>query len=257
MIVAVLLCFRMASQESSMTSSSRHLVYDLGKHSGPPLKFVTHSYRVQELARRKGWLPGARYTNLRDVKRIGDLGFLDIDWQSYSFRRHLEAAKATRPFLTVARDVVDKRKLSQTLEEAEELLQYAHHVVIVPKDTRLASDLEARIPAKFILGFSVPTKYGGTRIPPEAFKRPVHLLGGRPDVQRRFAKSLKVFSIDCNRFTLDAAFGDYFDGEIFRPHPIGGYERCLADSLTNIDALWTNYRRPRLKGIPTCHSETR
>ena len=55
-------------------------------------------------------------------------------------------------------------------------------------------------------------------------RRPVHLLGGRPDVQRRLAELMPVFSIDTNRFTLDAAFGDYFDGEMFRPHPIGGYE---------------------------------
>lgn len=231
-----------------MTSASRLLVYDVAQQAGPPLKFVTHSYRVQELARKQGWLPGARYINLRDVKRLGSLGFLDIDWQGYCFRRHIDAAKATRPFLTVARDIVDRDRLAQTLDEAEELLQYAQHVVIVPKDVRLENDLEHKIPTTFILGFSVPTKYGGTAIPPQAFKRPVHLLGGRPDVQRRFARSLKVFSIDCNRFTLDAAFGDYFDGEIFRPHPIGGYERCLADSLVNIDALWANYRRPRLKG---------
>jgi hypothetical protein len=237
-------------------TSDRPLLYDVVRLTGPPLKFITHSYRVQELARRRGWLPGARYTNLRDVKRLDGLGFLDIDWRNYSFRRHLEATKTTRPFLTVARDIEDEVRLAQTIYEADELLQYAQHVVIVPKDVRLENEIERRIPKRFILGFSVPTKYGGTMISPQAFKRPVHLLGGRPDVQRRFAESLKVFSIDCNRFTLDAGFGDYFDGEIFRPHPVGGYERCLVDSLINIDALWADYRRPRLKGSHPWHSGT-
>ncbi len=225
--------------------------------TGIPLRFVMHSRLVQELARKHGWLPGARYTNLRDVRLSTGLGFLDIDWRDYNFRRHLDAAKATRPVLTVARDVEDETRLAQTLDEAQELLQYALHVAIVPKDTRLQEDLEHRIPATFILGFSVPSRYGGTRISPRAFKRPVHLLGGRPDVQRRFANSLKVFSIDCNRFTLDAAFGDYFDGNTFRPHPAGGYERCLADSLRNIDALWADYRRPPPKGPTPCRTETR
>jgi hypothetical protein len=172
------------------------------------------------------------------------LGFLDIDWRCYSFKKHLEVAKAVRPLITVARDIVDKHKINQTLEEAEELAEYAQFVVVVPKDKRLQQDMERKIPPKFILGFSVPTRYGGTEIAPEAFRRPVHLLGGRPDVQRRIAKALKVFSIDCNRFTLDAAYGDYFDGTIFRPHPTGGYERCLRDSLRNIDALWADYKRP-------------
>jgi hypothetical protein len=48
------------------------------------------------------------------------------------------------------------------------------------------------------------------------FKRPVHLLGGRPDVQRLLAEIMPVVSLDCNRFTLDTAFGDYFDGDKFR-----------------------------------------
>ena len=228
---------------------TRRIVYDAPNKPGPPLRFVTHSHRVQELAQRLGWFPAARYTNLRDVKRFdGCLGFLDIDWRNYCFRRHLEAARLTRPLITVARDIVDRRRIYETLDEAEELSNFARFIVIVPKDKRLQHDLEHEIPSKFLLGFSVPTRYGGTEIPPEAFKRPVHLLGGRPEVQRRFARVLKVFSMDCNRFTLDAAFGDYFDGTIFRPHPTGGYERCLKDSLRNIDALWSGYTRPVLEG---------
>jgi len=101
--------------------------------------------------------------------------------------------------------------------------------------------IEDLIPATFTLGYSVPTRYGGTTLPPEVFRRPVHLLGGRPDVQRRLADRMHVISIDCNRFTLDAMFGDYFDGSIFRPHPSGGYHVCLKDSIENINTLWNNY----------------
>src|SRR6266849_4827134 len=66
------------------------------------LKFVAHSHRVLRIARRYGWLPGARYTNLRDVRRCDRVGFLDIEWKNYSFERHLKAAKATRPAITVS-----------------------------------------------------------------------------------------------------------------------------------------------------------
>jgi hypothetical protein len=209
------------------------------------LKFVAHSATVLELAVQHGWLPGARYTNLRDVTRFSQLGFLDIDWKNYDFGRHLEAAAETRPMITVARDIEDKKDSRRIIDQAFRLLEYATNVVVVPKDKSMETRLCSAIPPEFLLGFSVPTKYGGTTLAPEAFRRPVHLLGGRPDVQRQLAERMPVFSIDTNRFTLDAAFGDYFDGEIFRPHPIGGYRNCLSDSLRNMTALWATYHAKR------------
>src|SRR6266571_7205226 len=208
-------------------------------------KFVAHSYRVLRIAERFGWLPGARYTNLRDVRKFEQLGFLDIDWRDYNFAQHLSAARATKPYMTVARDIERVRDLPRILEQAFELLQHSVQVVIVPKARALELDLEERIPSCFLLGYSVPSRYGSTSLSPRAFRRPVHLLGGRPDCQRRLAEQLKVVSMDCNRFTLDAAYGDYFDGERFRPHPKGGYERCIRDSIRNINALWEEFDEPR------------
>lgn len=204
-------------------------------------KYVTHSKRVLHIAARFGWSVGARYTNLRDVREFGRVGFLDIDWRNYNYQRHLDAVKATRPLLTVARDIERVSQLKEVLEQADELAQYARQVIVVPKDRRLATSLN-RIPAQYLLGFSVPTKYGKTVIRPAHFgSRRVHLLGGRPDTQRALADVMNVVSVDCNRFTLDATFGDYFDGSAFRPHPVGGYERCIADSLENINRLWRGY----------------
>lgn len=205
------------------------------------LKFVTHSATVLKIAVAHGWLPGARYTNLRDVRLFKRLGFLDIDWKRYDFARHLEATIETRPLMTVARDVEDRRDLRRIVDQAYRLAEFSQHVIVVPKDPLLEGRLSKAIPTDFILGYSVPTRYGGTTISPRAFNRPVHLLGGRPDVQRALANVMPVFSIDANRFTYDASFGDYFDGERFRPHPIGGYHNCLADSLKNIAKLWKGY----------------
>jgi len=204
--------------------------------------YVCHSKRVWKLAEKFGWLPGARYTNLRDVRDADRLGFLDINWKDYNYEKHLEAAKATCPRLTVAQDVVDIDNLRVIIQQAWELLEYSDNVIVVPKDPKLTESFDRYIPADFVIGYSVPTKYGGTAIPVNSFVgRSVHLLGGRPDRQRQLADHLKVVSIDTNRFTLDASFGDYFDGDTFRPHPRGGYERCLEASLQNINALWHNY----------------
>jgi hypothetical protein len=204
-------------------------------------KFIAHSYKATSIAVKHGWLPGARYTNLRDVRRFDRLGFLDIEWRDYSYVRHLQAAKATTPRLTVARDIDHLSLVDRVLDQARELNLYAEQVIIVPKDKRLSGMLDELIPQHFLLGYSVPTQYGGTKLPPAVFHRPVHLLGGRPDVQRRLAEQMNVVSLDCNRFTLDASFGDFFDGTLFRPHPIGGYELCLEDSVKNINVLWRDY----------------
>ena len=82
------------------------------------LKFVTYSATALEIAVAHGFWPGAPYTNLRDVKRFARLGLLDIDWKNYDFQRHLEAAKQTRPLMTVARDIKEKRALNQILDQA-------------------------------------------------------------------------------------------------------------------------------------------
>lgn len=214
-----------------------------------PLKFVAHGRRVISIASEYGWRPGARYTNLRDIRHVSfrGVGFLDINWKQYCFDTHLEATKLTKPYFTVARDIENKENLESILYEAGKLSRYANFVIVVPKDRRLEGLLDEVIPKEYILGFSVPTRYGGTTIVPEAFTRPVHLLGGRPDVQRKLADLMPVVSFDCNRFTLDASFGDHFDGETFRPHPEGGYEVCIRSSMKNIDALWADYT-PRQHG---------
>lgn len=207
------------------------------------LKFIAHSKKAISIAQNYGWYPGARYTNLRDVKtfKFSSTGFLDIDWKNYDFQRHLDVVAQHRPRLTIARDIECIFQVDAILKEAEKLSEYSLHVAVVPKDPKLNGRLHELIPAEYILGYSVPTRYGGTKVSMESFDRPVHLLGGRPDTQRQLARCLKVFSLDCNRFTFDARFGDYFDGETFRPHPIGGYECCLHDSILNINKLWHDY----------------
>jgi hypothetical protein len=95
------------------------------------------------------------------------LGFLDIDWKNYDYRRHLAAAKTHKPFLTVARDIESITQLSEIMNEAWHLAEFSENVVVVPKDPLLADRLDLVIPARFLLGYSVPTRYGGTRVASE------------------------------------------------------------------------------------------
>src|SRR5437016_5653052 len=106
------------------------------------LKFVTHSRRVINIAKRFGWLPGARYTNLRDIRHCDQVGFLDIDWKDYDFGKHLTAVKVCSPLMTVARDLENRRQLTRVLDQAFQLLEYCPRVIIVPKDLRLQHELE-------------------------------------------------------------------------------------------------------------------
>lgn len=222
------------------------------------IKIVCYSPTVLKFAHGLGWFGGASYVRLRDIRNIETIGLIDIDWRNYDFKKHLAAVKRYRPLITVANDVVRAADLNRTLDQANELMQWAGDVVIVPKDTRLGPDLSYLIPNKFILGYSVPTKFGGTQIPLDCFRtRRVHLLGGRPDVQRKLASSLNVISLDVNRFTLDARYGDFFDGEIFRPHPIGGYHRCIEDSIRNIETLWLGYRYVRRRSNTFRHQKSK
>ena len=204
-----------------------------------PVRIICHSRYVIDRAMKFGWHAGARYTNLRDVKHLEHVYFVDIDWKNYSFERHLSAVKQVKPTMTVARDVLQGDSLDDVLHEASILANFAEIVIIVPKDDALERKRRLGVPDMFRLGYSVPTRYGGTAIKPEKFTGDVHLLGGRPDVQRQLARVMNVKSLDGNRFTFDARFGDYFDGETFRPHPSGGYEECLKASLSNIGQLWS------------------
>ncbi len=205
------------------------------------IKIVNHSKRVLDLAQKHGWEVGARYTNLRDVKTFESVAFIDIDWKNYDFERHLAAVKKIRPKMTVARDIEDIQDLDDILNEAAQLQKFCEDVILVPKDKRLINKLHL-LPKEYILGYSVPSKYGKTEIPPEEFEgRKVHLLGGRPDVQRELAKKMNVVSADCNRFTLDAQYGDYFVGDKFIPHKSGGYDNCIKDSILNINKIWKDY----------------
>lgn len=206
-------------------------------------KIICYGKEIARKARRLGWLPGARYTNLRDLRGVESVGMIDVDWENYDFDRHLRAVKLHCPLFTVARDLDDVRRLSELKEQAQKLREYASWVIVVPKIRQFNVIRPSISHRRHVLGFSMPSGYGKTLTPTDQFlSAPVHLLGGRPLAQRQMAQSMDVVSFDCNSITIDAAFGKYFDGRGFQRHPRGGYVRCILESMRSINELWDDYR---------------
>jgi len=205
----------------------------------PPLKIICHSKNAIRIGIRLGWLPGANYNHIRDIREFRIIGLIDIDWKNYDFDKHFYYVKKYKPILTVAKDILKECELDSVVKQAERLGRYANKVIVVPKDLKLSDKIDKVIPKEFIIGFSVPSTYAKTEIPIEKFyKRKIHLLGGRPDLQRMLGKMLDVYSFDCNRITIDAKFGYYFDGARFVKNGVAGYLNCIRKSMLNINRIW-------------------
>lgn len=170
-----------------------------------------------------GFLPGIISTSLaaaRDltVRLPGTrLGFMDNEWHGYDHAAHVAAVAETRPKYATVRDVMTKAQceaagvgflpLEEILEMAQEVAQHADHVIVIPK-----YDCLDKIPEEYVIGFSVPTSYGGTPMPASALRgRRVHLLGGSWKNQRAYLDILgeDVVSLDNNHLLRISEWGKF------------------------------------------------
>jgi hypothetical protein len=187
-------------------------------------------------------IQSARYRLCPYTDELGErhkVMFIDNDYFDYKHDDHLKVVQFLKPKYATVMDVMTKEQcqkdkvsffeLSQILEWAEELSQYAENVIVIPK---YAEALD-KIPDKFMLGYSVPTSHGGTPLPVESFKgRRVHLLGGSWKDQLAHMAVLgdDCVSLDTNYVQKIAKFGNYVtpEGEAKQMQEIGfGY-------LTNV-----------------------
>lgn len=159
------------------------------------------------------------YYGSRTVKSVvcerHPVTFMDNEWKDYDHNVHLEAVAKYRPRYSTVLDVLTKGQcdlmglpyvpLDQILKWAEELEQYADNVIVIPK-----YDCIDQIPEKYMLGYSVPSSYGGTPLSFDRFAgRRVHLLGGSVRSQyylwTQYPK--EVVSIDTNYVHLISNYG--------------------------------------------------
>lgn len=181
------------------------------------------------LAARAGWKIGIRSAQSGQGRIHGsadkpetwqhafNLTFIDNDYHHYDHAVHLAAVAKFKPKYATVRDVMTKTQckeagipyfpLEQILDWAEELNEHTQNVIVIPK-----YDCIDKIPAKHVLGFSVPTSHGGTPLSTDAFLgRRVHLLGGSWKAQLMHMAALgdAVVSIDNNYIQKMAQFGSF------------------------------------------------
>ena len=143
------------------------------------------------------------------------IDFIDNEFTDYNHEKHLQAVELFQPKYATVRDLMTKKQcqeagteyytFEQIMEWAEQVSEHAQNVIIIPK-----YDCIDKIPDKYMLGYSVPSSYGGTPLPLEAFKgRNVHLLGGNWKRQLTALSVLgeDIVSLDNNHMMKISRFG--------------------------------------------------
>lgn len=121
-----------------------------------------------------------------------DLFFCDQDWKRPNRERYMQALAEHRPAMATVLDWEQEDQLSEVLSWAEEASAYCERILIVPKVQGGIDRLPREIGhTPVVLAFSVPTRFGGTPLPLWDFAGwPVHLLGGSPHAQMKYAAHL-------------------------------------------------------------------
>jgi len=127
--------------------------------------------------------------------------FVDQNWKRPDRERYIAALAEHRPRMASVLDWERDDQLQEVLGWAEDAAQFVDTVIIIPKVHGGISKLPRRIAGASVrLGYSVPTKHGGTEVMAfEFIGWPVHLLGGSPGQQMRIAQmGLDIRSVDGN-----------------------------------------------------------
>lgn len=148
-----------------------------------------------------GILQGAQ---LPDVIYSKSLYFADQDWKNPNKELYLESLKEHKPAMATVLDLEKPDQLEEVLDWASDVSQYCNDIIVIPKFRGSINLIPEIINGKrVVLGYSVPTKFGGTKVPFGEFgNRPVHLLGGQPHVQIMLLDKLNVVSLDNNYIML-------------------------------------------------------
>ena len=158
------------------------------------------SSKFAPIAIRHGWLYGAQLPGF--VYHAPH--FIDQNWRKPDRAKYMQALEKHRPALATVLDFErpdQYREVMSWAEEAAALVTEA--VIVIPKVIGSIPDIPHTIGGRTVrLGYSVPTKFAGTGVPAWEFAgRDVHLLGGSPMQQMKFAQhatGARVASADGN-----------------------------------------------------------
>lgn len=147
---------------------------------------------------------GYKYGSQLPETVYGKLTLADQDWKRPNRTAYMAALAIHRPVMATVLDLECAEQLAEVLSWAEEAAQYSERVMIIPKVFGIVSQLPRHIGGReVVLGYSVPTRFGGTQVPIWEFADwPVHLLGGSPHAQMHIWRHLQgmadVISADGN-----------------------------------------------------------
>lgn len=203
--------------------------------------------RYAEIAINAGFLYGAQVPNTVYF----DPYFVDQDWKNPDLDRYAEAVKNHRPFMASVLDWESQPQLPEVLRWAETIAPVVEVIMIIPKVVGGIDQIPEQIAGKSVrLGYSVPTKFGGTGVPIWEFKRrPTHLLGGSPQKQRELTYYLNVISVDGNmHLKMANQFNAFFDPQRRTPRgywpTIEEYDGAKwGDGSDTADAPYEAFRR--------------
>ena len=139
--------------------------------------------RFSDIANQAGFLLGAQIPGTVYSQPF----FCDQDWKRPDRVRYMAGLAEHRPAMATVLDWERQEQFHEVMDWAAEAAQYADAVLIIPKIPDTVERIPWRIGGKpVIIGYSVPTAFGGTTVPIwELEGRAVHLLGGSPHRQMR------------------------------------------------------------------------
>lgn len=148
------------------------------------------------IALEEGWAYGARLPSTV----YAPLKFADQDWKRPCLEKYAAAIANHRPETATVLDWEHPEQWGEVQRWAEVIAPHVERLVVIPKVPGTIGEIPATLHGRpVVLGYSVPTAYGGTPVPVWEFSgRPVHLLGGSPQKQLELAGYLDVVSADGN-----------------------------------------------------------
>lgn len=154
--------------------------------------------------------------------------FVDNEFKKYDHTKHLNTVKQLTPKYATVRDIMTKDQcdkdgieyfsFEQIMEMAEEVEQYSENVIVIPK----AIEYIDKIPDRYILGYSVPTKYAGTPFDISYMSgRKIHILGGswKKQLELIYRMPNDIVSIDNNHLSKITKYSQYIDPD-GNPHSL-------------------------------------
>lgn len=153
--------------------------------------------------------------------------FIDQNWRKPDRSKYMQALEEHRPALATVLDFERPNQYSEVMAWAEEAAALVSEaVIVIPKVVGSIPDIPQEIGGRSVrLGYSVPTRFAGTGVPAWEFAgRDVHLLGGSPQQQMKFAQhetGARVASADGNYAQKVAHRGMVYTGKWERMNTLG------------------------------------